>query len=317
MTLADLLDGPLKLVAETMSYIANHAGLAYIALGAIVGLSLAKTIGGLVLMFSQLSFFSRANAASTTIQNTALIEQNALTAANVTQNEVLIALKTEQAAATQLQNVALAEQSVLLAENIAANTTLAGLKTEQSIASGIQATATTETTIAEAAQIPLNTTNVALKEGEALAAVTTASASSFGLGTVAIIAGIAAILGAVAGMALKPKKMAKGGIVPATPGGQHIIAGEAGQNEAIIPLNSPKAGEMLGINKPQIPMANYGITKEDMKETFNDLLNGILNRPQPTPQFALNIDGRQIGTAVGKQMETGTAQNISTGYKIA
>ena len=317
MTLADLLDGPLKLVAETMSYIAKHAGLAYIALGAIVGLSLAKTIGGLVLMFSQLSFFSRANAASTTIQNTALIEQNALTAANVTQNEVLIALKTEQAAATQLQNVALAEQSVLLAENIAANTTLAGLKTEQSIASGIQATATTETTIAEAAQIPLNTTNVALKEGEALAAVTTASASSFGLGTVAIIAGIAAILGAVAGMALKPKKMAKGGIVPATPGGQHIIAGEAGQNEAIIPLNSPKAGEMLGINKPQIPMANYGITKEDMKETFNDLLNGILNRPQPTPQFALNIDGRQIGTAVGKQMETGTAQNISTGYKIA
>jgi hypothetical protein len=64
-------------------------------------------------------------------------------------------------------------------------------------------------------------------------------------------------------------------------------------------------------------MINYGITKEDMKETFNDLLNGILNRPQPTPQFALNIDGRQIGTAVGKQMETGTAQNISTGYKIA
>ena len=77
------------------------------------------------------------------------------------------------------------------------------------------------------------------------------------------------------------------------------------------------ASPSTGINKSTAPMVNYGITKEDMKETFNDLLNGILNRPQPTPQFALNIDGRQIGTAVGKQMETGTAQNISTGYKIA
>jgi hypothetical protein len=73
----------------------------------------------------------------------------------------------------------------------------------------------------------------------------------------------------------------------------------------------------IGINKSTTPMANYGITKEDMRETFNDLLNGILNRPQATPQFALHVDGRQIGTAIGKQMETGTAQNIYTGYKVA
>ena len=73
----------------------------------------------------------------------------------------------------------------------------------------------------------------------------------------------------------------------------------------------------IGINKSTIPMANYGITKEDMKETFNDLLNGILNRQQPTPQFALHVDGRQIGTAVGSQMETGTAQMMNTSYKVA
>jgi hypothetical protein len=71
---------------------------------------------------------------------------------------------------------------------------------------------------------------------------------------------------------------------------------------------------MLGINKPQIPMANYGITKEDMKETFSDLLEGILGRPQPTPQFSLMLDGRQLGTAVGQQLETGMAQGISTSY---
>ena len=387
MTLADLLDGPLKLVAETMSYIAKHAGLVYAALGAIVGLSIAKTIGGLVLMFSQLAFFSRANATNTTLQNAGLIEQNALTATNVGQNEALIALKTEQTAATQLQNAALIEQSALLAENIAANTTLSGLKTEQSVASGIQATAETEktvaegaqiplnttltglkaeqsiasgiqavaeteTTIAEGAQIPLNTTNAALKGEEALAAVTTAAASSFGLGTVAIIAGIAAILGAVAGMALKPKKLAKGGIVPATPGGQHIIAGEAGQNEAIIPLNSPKAGEMLGINNQIQPTfdtsaiteaisvigntnknlntasPSIGINKPiqptfdtsaitDAISALSNTVSNLINRQQPTPQFALHVDGKQLGTVVGKQMETGTSQNIYTGYKIA
>jgi hypothetical protein len=316
MTLADLLDGPLKLVAETMSYIGKHAGLAYVALGAMAGLSLAKTLGGALLMIRQIAFFGKANAADTTLQNTSLVEQNALTATNIEQNEALLALKGEQTAATQLQNAALIEQSALLAENIAANTTLAGLKSEQSIASGIQATAETETTLAEDAQIPLNTTNAGLKEEEALAAVTTSAASSFGLGTVAIIAGIAAILGAVAGMALKPKKMAMGGIVPATPGGQHIIAGEAGQNEAIIPLNSPKADEILGINKPTQPSFNTSAIT-DAISALSNTVNGLINRPQPTPQFALHVDGRQLGTVVGQQMETGTAQNIYTGYRMA
>jgi hypothetical protein len=41
-----------------------------------------------------------------------------------------------------------------------------------------------------------------------------------------------------------------------------------------------------------------------------------MNRPQPSPQFALSIDGKQIGTAIGRQTETGTAQNISTGYTM-
>ena len=48
-----------------------------------------------------------------------------------------------------------------------------------------------------------------------------------------------------------------------------------------------------------------------------EMINGILNRPQATPQFALHVDGRQIGTAVGSQMETGTAQMMNTSYKVA
>jgi hypothetical protein len=48
----------------------------------------------------------------------------------------------------------------------------------------------------------------------------------------------------------------------------------------------------------------------------NDVIN-VINRQQPTPQFALHVDGKQLGTVVGKQMETGTSQNIYTGYRIA
>ena len=71
------------------------------------------------------------------------------------------------------------------------------------------------------------------------------------------------------------------------------------------------------INKPTIPMANYGITKEDMKETINDLLSGILGRPQPAPTFIFQGNGAELGKFVGSQQETGTAQNIYTGYKVA
>jgi hypothetical protein len=56
---------------------------------------------------------------------------------------------------------------------------------------------------------------------------------------------------------------------------------------------------------------------EDVKNVVDGLLAGVLNRPTPTPQFALHVDGRAIGTAVGKQMETGTAQNQYTGYQMA
>jgi hypothetical protein len=50
---------------------------------------------------------------------------------------------------------------------------------------------------------------------------------------------------------------------------------------------------------------------------LSNTVNGLINRPQPSPQFALHVDGRQLGTVVGSQMETGTAQNIHTGYKLA
>jgi len=50
--------------------------------------------------------------------------------------------------------------------------------------------------------------------------------------------------------------------------------------------------------------------------SFKNEVITAMNRPQPTPQFALSVDGRQLGTVVGRQTETGTAQNISTGYTM-
>ena len=50
---------------------------------------------------------------------------------------------------------------------------------------------------------------------------------------------------------------------------------------------------------------------------LNDAVTTLMNRQQPTPQFALHVDGKQLGTVVGQQMETGTSQNIHTGYQIA
>jgi hypothetical protein len=70
------------------------------------------------------------------------------------------------------------------------------------------------------------------------------------------------------------------------------------------------------INKPMQPSFNTSAIT-DAIATLSNTVSGLINRPQATPQFALHVDGRQIGTVVGKQMETGTAQNIYTGYKIA
>jgi len=153
-----------------------------------------------------------------------------------------------------------------------------------------------------------------------VSAATVTSALTFGLGAIAVGAAIAGIIGAAtsANDSLQTKvnkgtAFATGGIVtsPIT----NATIGEAGP-EAVIPLNSPKANEILGINKPMQPSFNTSAIT-DAISALSNTVSDLINRQQPTPQFALHVDGRAIGTAVGKQMETGTAQNQYTGYKIA
>ena len=243
--ISKLATGPIIDFADTLATVANNAWALYGGLTLIAGLSLAKTVGSLVLMVAQLSLISAAKTAGA--------------AADVTS---AAAMGTQVAAASTLA----ATEGIITGEKIA-----------QAAASSI-----------------INP----------IAAV---------LGMVAAAAAVAFIVNA----ALKKPKMAKGGIVVPTPGGTDVTVGEAGSAEAIIPLNSPKASEMLGINKSYAPMVNYGITKEDMKETINDLLTGILNKPQPVPTFVFEGNGAQLGKFIGSQMETGTSQNINTGYKLA
>jgi len=152
-----------------------------------------------------------------------------------------------------------------------------------------------------------------------VSAATITSALTFGLGAIAVGAAIAGIIGAAtsANDSLQSKvnkgtAFAEGGIV--TSEINNATIGEAGP-EAIIPLNSPKAGEMLGINKPSSNSTSIDLTPviSIMNEVKN-AISSLANRPIYT---TITLDGRALGTAVGKQMETGTSQSMNTGYQMA
>ena len=73
-------------------------------------------------------------------------------------------------------------------------------------------------------------------------------------------------------------------------------------------------GDSLAVS-PNVNNASLDLTS--MVNAINELkttVTVLANRPINS---TIHIDGRAIGTAVGSQMETGTAQNIHTGYKLA
>jgi hypothetical protein len=49
---------------------------------------------------------------------------------------------------------------------------------------------------------------------------------------------------------------------------------------------------------------------------ISNLATAVANKPTPTPQFALNVDGQQLGSVVGRQQETGT-QQTKNAYRLA
>ena len=98
-----------------------------------------------------------------------------------------VAISTTMAIIDAQYKMAIIQEGVLTTEKVA-----------QSVAEGISASAAATEAAATTASLPSETAKTGLKTTQAVASVTAASASTLGIGTIAIIAGIAAILGAVA-----------------------------------------------------------------------------------------------------------------------
>ena len=275
--IADVLIG-LKPLLDMFVELSKNTGLVYTGLVLMGTVSLAKTIGGLVLMASQLGFINLAKAAGAGADSASATAIGA------------------QATATS----ALAgTQAIITGEKVAgaaADTTSVGAMGAQTIAAGTLAG--TE----------------AIITGEKIAQ---AAASSI-INPIVAVAGMVAAAAAVAfivNAAMKKPKLKDGAIVMPTPGGTDVTIGEAGSPEAVIPLNSPKAGEMLGINKPSSTSTSIDLSPViNIMNEVKNAISSLANRPIYT---TITLDGRALGTAVGKQQETGTAQNIYTGYKVA
>jgi hypothetical protein len=171
------------------------------------------------------------------------------------------------------------------------------------------------------AAIPKLITMVGLSSAKAVAEVTAAEAISMGLATVGIIAGIASVVSSMNSAtetATADSQKPKDGIAPSSKGpftitdayGATAITA-TGDGLAISPNIRQES-----INRPSAPSIDMSSVTNTISALSN-AVNGLVNKPQQTPQFALSVDGRILGTVVGNQMETGTAQNMSTSYKVA
>jgi hypothetical protein len=147
---------------------------------------------------------------------------------------------------------------------------------------------------------------VGLRTAEAAAAVTTAEAMTLGLATIGIIAGVAAVMGMLS-------SFTKGDDVVSPGYGKRMIFSP----EGAVALNNQDtivAGTNLGgggINRTDGSMGMAGVMA-----AIGNLATAVASKPTPTPQFALNVDGQQLGSVVGRQQETGTQQTKNS-YRLA
>jgi hypothetical protein len=145
----------------------------------------------------------------------------------------------------------------------------------------------------------------------ATAAIVAASALTLGLAAGAIILGLSAVSGAQedieASIKARVPGAAFGGIVEAKPGGTLVNVAEAGSDELLIPLNSPKANTMLG--------GGGGVTVDDLREFAANIVNGIRNQTQP--DIILSVDGDNFGRIAGKQASTSTNTRQYNSYNLA
>jgi hypothetical protein len=154
-----------------------------------------------------------------------------------------------------------------------------------------------------------------------VSAAATAAAVTLGIGAIAIIAALASIGNATSAATDKAKSDAQNvsdGMAPASKG-PFTITDSYGATAIT------KTGDGLAVS-PNIDTTPINSNRQsgldlspitNVISALSNTVNSLINRPQLTPQFALHVDGRALGTAVGNQMETGTAQNMTTSYKVA
>jgi hypothetical protein len=144
----------------------------------------------------------------------------------------------------------------------------------------------------------------------AAAAITTASAITLGLGIGAVLLGMSALSGAQedveASIKARVPGAAFGGVVEAKPGGTLVNVAEAGSDEVLIPLNSPRANTMLG---------GGGVTVDDLREITANIVNGIRNQSQP--DIIMTVEGDVFGRIAGKQASTSTNTRQYNSYNLA
>ena len=81
---------------------------------------------------------------------------------------------------------------------------------------------------------------------------------------------------------------------------------EAGSDELLIPLNSPKVEGILG---------GGGVTVDDLREFAANIVSGIRNQTQPDIIFS--VDGDNFGRIAGKQASTSTNTRQYNSYNLA
>lgn len=137
-----------------------------------------------------------------------------------------------------------------------------------------------------------------------IGAITLSSALTFGLGTIAILGAIGAIVGMMQSSTKEVQsstKFAKGGIV--TSEINNATIGEAGP-EAIIPLNSSKASSILGGGMDITPMI---AAINEVRNAVNALAN---------KSGDVHLDGQKVGKSLGAVNALGTSQNQNS-YRLA
>ena len=73
-------------------------------------------------------------------------------------------------------------------------------------------------------------------------------------------------------------------------------------------------GDSLAVS-PNVNNSSLDLTP--MISAINEVRNAVASLANRPIYTTITLDGRALGTAVGNQMETGTAQNMTTSYKVA